>query len=143
MSEPNIAKGRCLCGAVTLSATNINHHIAACHCSMCRQWGGGALFGVECEHGVSFSGEENIRIYQSSEWAERGFCQKCGSHLFYKLKDKNHYFIPAGIFENDENFVFDLQVFIEEKPKYYSFANDTQKVTGSELFDLFESSPDK
>ena len=97
--------------------------------------------GVECVDNLQLSGEKNISIYQSSEWAERGFCQTCGSHLFYKLKDKNHYFIPAGLFENDESFAFDLQVFIEEKPKYYSFANDTKKMTGSELFDRFESSP--
>ncbi|MGB3402907.1 MAG: GFA family protein [Microcoleaceae cyanobacterium] len=143
MTEPNLVKGHCLCGAVKLSTTNINYHVSACHCSTCRKWGGGALFGVECEGEVSFEGEENISIYNSSEWAERGFCKQCGSHLFYKLKDKNHYFIPAGIFENDENFVFDLQVFIEEKPKYYAFANDTKKMTGSELFDLFASPPEK
>ncbi|MGB3535879.1 MAG: GFA family protein [Microcoleaceae cyanobacterium] len=146
MSQLNsIAKGRCLCGAVSIATTEINHHVSACHCSTCRKWGGGALFGVECEGEVSFSGEENISIYQSSEWAERGFCKQCGSHLFYKLKDKNHYFIPAGIFNQDENekFVFDLQVFIEEKPKYYAFANDTKKMTGSELFSWFESASEK
>ena len=38
MSErPTVAKGSCLCGAVSLSTT-INHHVAACHCNMCRKW---------------------------------------------------------------------------------------------------------
>lgn len=72
MSEKNIAKGRCLCGSVTLSATNINHHIAACHCNMCRKWGGGALLGVECEDTIQFSGEENISIYQYSRMGRTG-----------------------------------------------------------------------
>ncbi|MBE9115956.1 GFA family protein [Lusitaniella coriacea LEGE 07157] len=139
MSELSVFKGRCLCGTVSLSTTHINHHIAACHCNMCRKWGGGALLGVECNEGVRFEGEENIGRYQSSEWAERGFCNKCGTHLFYKLKENNHYYIPAGIFDGDEGFIFDLQVFIEEKPEYYAFANRTKNMTGEELFALFAS----
>jgi hypothetical protein len=142
MSDVNIAKGSCLCKAVNLSTTSINHHVAACHCNMCRKWGGGALLGVECNSDVTFEGEENIGIYQSSEWAERGFCKKCGSHLFYRLKDSQHYYIPVGIFDNNEGLIFDLQVFIEEKPEYYSFANETKNMTGAELFAQFVGTPE-
>jgi hypothetical protein len=137
MSNSSIAKGSCLCGAVSLSTTSIDRHIAACHCSVCRKWGGGALLAVECGSDVSFKGEENIGIYQSSEWAERGFCNKCGSHLFYRLKQNHQYYIPAGIFDNDEGLVFEHQVFIDEKPAYYSFANETKNMTGAELFAQF------
>ena len=140
MSQLSIVKGSCLCGAVKISTTNINHHIGACHCNMCRKWGGAALLGVECNNSISFEGEENISVYQSSAWAERGFCNKCGSHLFYRLKEENHYYVTVGIFDNDESLVFDLEVFIEEKPKYYAFANETKKMTGEELFAMFQSS---
>ena len=143
MSNLNVVKGGCLCGVVRVSTTSINRHVAACHCSMCRRWGGGALLGVECNTDISFEGEENIGVYQSSEWAERGFCKNCGSHLFYRLKENNHYYIPVGIFDNDESLVFDLQVFIEEKPAYYSFANKTKNMTGAELFAMFASSSEK
>ncbi len=51
--------------------------------------------------------------------AERGFCKKCGSHLFYRLKQNSQYYIPVGIFDNDEGLVFEHQVFIDEKPEYY------------------------
>ena len=129
MSELSVAKGSCLCGAVTLSTTTMNPYVAACHCNMCRKWGGGALMAVECSSDVSFEGEENIGIYQSSEWAERGFCKQCGSHLFYRFKQSNQYYIPAGIFDSEEGLVF-----IDEKPEYYSFANKTKNMTGEELF---------
>lgn len=134
MANTNVTKGSCLCGVVTLSTTSMSHHIGACHCTMCRKWGGGALLVVECESDVKFTGEENIAVYQSSEWAERGFCQRCGSHLFYRLKENNHYYIPVGLFEHSEGLVFDHQVFIDEKPEYYSFANQTKNLTGAELF---------
>ena len=134
MSNAKVLTGSCLCGAVSISSSSISNHVAACHCSMCRKWGGGPLLGVECEGELSFSGAENIGVYQSSEWAERGFCKNCGSHLFYRLKENNHYYLPVGIFDNSEGLVFDLQVFIEEKPEYYSFANKTNNLTGAELF---------
>ena len=143
MSELNTIKGSCLCGAVKLLATNVNRHIDACHCNMCRKWSGGAFLGVECNDGIDFEGTENIALYQSSEWAERGFCNNCGSHLFYRLKENNHYFVPVGIFNDDEDFEFSLQVFIDEKPSYYAFANDTKKMTGEEVFAMFNSSSDQ
>lgn len=143
MSELSIAKGSCLCGAVSLATTSLNPHVAACHCNMCRKWGGGALMAVECKGDVNFSGAENIGCYQSSAWAERGFCNKCGTHLFYKFKQNNQYFIPAGIFESESEFAFTHQVFIDEKPNYYSFANETKNMTGAEIFSQFTSSSEK
>jgi hypothetical protein len=137
MSNLNIAKGSCLCKAVSISTTNRSSLMAACHCGMCRKWGGGAFLAVECGSNVSFEGEENIGVYQSSEWAERGFCQKCGTHIFYKFKQNNQYYIPVGLFDNSEGLIFDHQVFIDEKPEYYSFANETKNMTGAELFAQF------
>ena len=137
MSELSILEGSCLCGAVSVSTTSTNQEVGACHCSMCRKWGGSSLLAIECGSDVSFTGEENIGVYQSSEWAERGFCNKCGSHLFYRLKQNNQYYIPVGIFDNSEGLVFDHQIFIEEKPEYYSFANKTKNMTGEEVFAMF------
>lgn len=38
-------------------------------------------------------------------------------------------------------FVFDHQVFIDEKPDFYAFANQTRKPTGAELFAQHGASP--
>ena len=88
---------------------------------------------VGCGTEVSFEGEDSIAIFASSKWAERGFCKSCGSHLFYRLKGSGQYFMPAGLFADAAAFEFDRQVFIDEKPKYYEFANETSKMTGAEL----------
>ena len=140
MSNLSIAKGSCLCGAVILSTNSMSDRLGACHCNMCRKWGGGPLLVVNCESDVSFFGEENIEVYQSSELAERGFCNQCGNHLFYRFKQNNQYFIPVGLFDNCEGLVFDHQVFIDEKPEYYCFANSTKNLTGAELFAQFAQS---
>ncbi|NOX42977.1 MAG: GFA family protein [Gammaproteobacteria bacterium] len=134
MSELIEENGNCLCGAVRITARNINKSVGACHCGMCRKWGGGPLMAVDCGTDVSFEGEENISVFNSSEWAERGFCNKCGSHLFYRLKESNQHMMPVGLFNNDQMFVFDHQVFIDEKPSFYGFSNETNDMTGAELF---------
>lgn len=134
MSGKVINSGSCLCGAVSIQVTEMNAHVGACHCNMCRNWGGGPLMAVDCGTAVSFDGEQHISVYTSSEWAERGFCRQCGSHLFYRLKRGGAYFIPAGLFENSPDFIFDHQVFIDKKPTYYDFSNATSKMTEAQVF---------
>lgn len=137
MSDLNEGKGSCLCGAIHLYAKTVSREVGVCHCSMCRKWTGGPLFGVDCGGDVSFEGGENIAMYDSSAWAERGFCKKCGTHLFYRLKAQNQYFVPVGLFDICPEVVFDHQIFIEEKPAFYSFANETKNMTGAEVFAQF------
>jgi hypothetical protein len=69
--------GTCLCGAVTFTA-DIKPKISACHCGMCRKWTGGVFLTVQARD-VRFTGEDAIATYTSSDWAERGFCSRCGS----------------------------------------------------------------
>ena len=134
MTEKGGKKGSCLCGAVSLTAASIGHSVGACHCSMCRKWGGGPLMAVDCGTEVRIEGGENVGVYGSSAWAERGFCSRCGTHLFYRLKEQKQYIVPIGLFDDPPEVVFDSQVFIDEKPGYYAFANETENMTGAEVF---------
>ena len=143
MSEQGVVNGSCLCDAVKLSTTSANKKVGACHCGMCRKWGGSSLLVIECNSDLNFSSRENIGIYQSSDWAERGFCNKCGTHLFYRFKQNDLYYIPVGIFDNLEGLVFDHQIFIDKKPEFYSFANETKNLTEEETFAMFGSVADK
>lgn len=136
MSDKSEYSGSCLCGAVHISATLTDNAIGACHCSMCRKWGGGPLFAKEVGSDVQFAGEENITVFNSSEWAERGFCKQCGTHLFYRLKQGGFYALPVGLFDNND-WQFDHQVFIDEKPAFYGFTNKTRDMTGAEVFAQF------
>ena len=92
---------------------------------------------VDCGGDVEFEGKENVAVYDSSEWAERGFCRNCGSHLFYRLKGQTEYQIPVGIFEDQGGYSFALQVFVDNKPEFYSFANKTKEMTEKEVIAEF------
>ena len=127
-------KGKCLCGNIEVEMADHNE-VGLCHCSMCRRWAGGPMFAVHGGSDVSFTGETPAR-YKSSEWAERGFCQNCGTHLFYYLLPANEYMLPAGLFQ-DQEFTLLSEIFIEEKPEYYEFRNETDKLTGQQVFEHF------
>lgn len=125
--------GRCLCGRVTVSAAAAGPKFGACHCRSCRRWTGGPLLATESGADVRFTGEAHIGVYASSDWAERGFCRECGTHLFWRLKAPVVYMIPVGLFDEATDWTFAEQVFIDEKPAFYAFANATRELTAAEV----------
>ncbi len=94
-------KGHCLCGGIEVSAGD-HKEVGLCHCSTCRRWSGGPLFAVHCGKEVRFRGLTPV-AYRSSEWAERGFCPTCGTHLFYHLLPTDEYIVPACFRANPSN----------------------------------------
>ncbi len=92
---------------------------------------GGPFPVLDCVTGLSFEGGENIQSYESSAWAERGFCKTCGTHL-YKIKANESYMVPVGIFENPDSVSFETQIFTDQKPDYYDFHTTTEMLTKEE-----------
>lgn len=97
---------------------------------------------VNCGSEVEFDGLEKLAVFDSSEWAERGFCSACGSHLFYRLKETREHMMPVGLFDDQGGLEFQRQVFIDEKPNYYQYSNKTEDLTGEELFAQFAPAED-
>ncbi len=117
--------GRCICGAVRVVGTANEPKVSACHCEMCHRWSSGPDFEVSCED-VTFEGEENVTKIQSSDWAERGFCNKCGSNLLYRLIENKVFQIAAGVIDDPSDLRLSLQVCTDKKPPFYSLANKTK-----------------
>lgn len=136
MSNTQKRNGHCLCGAVQITSLQVNHNMHACHCGACRNWGGGPLLCLDCNTDVSIQGKENVSTYHSSAWAERAFCKTCGTHLYYRLKHSNQYYIPVGLFSNTEDVIFDSQIYIDAKPAFYTFANQTKMLIETELLEM-------
>lgn len=91
---------------------------------------------VNCQT-ATFEGNENIGRVRSSDWAERGFCTKCGSNLFYHIVESSDYQISAGLFDDQSMLRMSLQVFTDCKPQYYEFANKTKMMTAAEVITAF------
>ena len=138
-TAPEKMTGGCLCGAVRFAATPKHTDFGICHCSMCRRWTAGPFFAMECGATVQIEDPSNLGIYRSSEWAEREFCKACGTPLFYRLIDSDSYAVSVEAFDDRSGFSMSSQIFIDEKPSYYEFANKTKMTTGAEEFAAFAS----
>ena len=123
--------GRCLCGAVTFRAMP-KPRVEACHCEMCRRWGGTAFMVVDCGTAVAFEGGPIAR-YRSSDWAERGFCPACGTHLFYYFMPAGSYSMPVGAFDDQTELSFEREIYIDRKPDCYAFAGERKRLTEAEF----------
>jgi hypothetical protein len=79
--------GRCLCGDLAFAAELPSRWVAHCHCSQCRH-GSGAAFvtwvGLDAARARIDDALGRLRWFHSSPGAERGFCTRCGSSLFFR-----------------------------------------------------------
>ena len=76
-------KGSCLCGAVTFETKAEPQSLSVCHCSQCRKQSGHLWASAHVADGeLMIKGD--VRWFQSSNDAKRGFCPTCGSFLFWK-----------------------------------------------------------
>ncbi|MDK1682931.1 GFA family protein [Acinetobacter terrestris] len=132
-------KARCLCGATQFEVKLSNHEVAACHCSMCRRQTGGPLMSIDVEN-INFIDQQYLSVFSSSEWGERGFCNACGTFIFWR--SKNHSFANINVFTLEhppEDLNFNLEIYVDHQPSFYSFNNQTKKMTEAEVIALFNS----
>ncbi|MFN8222460.1 MAG: GFA family protein [Gaiellales bacterium] len=77
--------GGCLCGSVRFELEPPLRNILVCHCSLCRRAGtlAGAYTAVPIER-LRLLSEGGLRWYVDRNERRRGFCQECGSTLFWQ-----------------------------------------------------------
>ena len=127
--------GHCLCGAVTFTADKVETDHHACHCGMCRRWSGGSGWSDANAEGVRLEGSEHLGTYASSAWADRGFCKRCGTTLYYFLKPTKTFVMSVGTFADQGPFRLVREIFIDRKPAGYAFAGDHERWTEAETFE--------
>lgn len=90
--------------------------------------------GIHGVKDIDLSGCTALKWYHSSEWAKRGFCEVCGSNLFWMMQDESMVVPFAGSLDDDTDVELVEEIFIDHKPAYYEFKNDTKKKTGEQVF---------
>ncbi|MFK7878626.1 GFA family protein [Roseobacter sp.] len=134
--------GSCLCGAVTYTLADDPKEFGACHCNMCRKWSGGIFLGLEAPaETVKVDGGEHLTTYPSSPWAERAFCKICGSSVYYRVTapgpHEGTYHFGVGTLNDVGDVPLTGELFIDEKPGGYSFAQKTHQMTTEEVMAMF------
>ncbi len=122
-----------MCGAVRFTARDVPTDFGACHCEMCRRWTGSALLGVTVPEGnVSWDDETHLKRIASSHWAERGFCDQCGSGMFFRVTMQGEWSgnleFPIGVFDDPNGFVMRNEIYIDHKPDGFAYAGEGRKL---------------
>jgi len=128
--------GKCLCGKVTFTAVNVKTGYHVCHCEMCRKWNGGPTMAVPVGK-IVFPNEEYLGLYESSDWAERGFCKNCGTNLLYRIKAGDHTSVWVGAFDDQTAFKLFDEIYIDSKPDSYAFAGEHPRLTEEQTLKAF------
>lgn len=147
---PDTRKGGCLCGAVRFTAVLDRNTYGACHCEMCRRWSGSALLAISVPTAnITWEGEANIATLQSSDWAKRAWCARCGSGLYYAVTLQGPHFgqseIPIGLFDNADGLTMQSEIFFDQKPDSFAYVGETKKLSRAETLAMFgdDASPEE
>ena len=137
MSELN---GACLCGACKVTITPAEDHMHVCHCDMCRAWTGSALMAVMVKPG-DMQHEGPVRTRATSPWAERAWCDDCGSSLFYRVTEDGPYkdvaHVATGLFEDAGGLPLTNELYVDRRPSGYAFAGELTGMTKAEVEAMF------
>ncbi|WP_373636798.1 GFA family protein [Yoonia sp. BS5-3] len=107
--------------------------VGACHCRMCQRWSG-ALFMCFPAPEADVTVDGPVRIYASSDFAERAFCATCGSHLW--MRDKNtpgtNYELMPGLFDDAAGWSLRSEVYADQAMKAVDLRGDHPCATAAE-----------
>lgn len=121
--------GGCLCGAVRYVAENLRPTTVYCHCSYCRRTSGHLWAATRVKlSNFRLTRDDGLKWYVSSEWAKRGFCQRCGSSLFYQQNDVDHIGIAAGSVDEPTGLRPGKHIFTASKGDYYDIEGDLPQI---------------
>ena len=125
--------GRCLCGAVTITVAGPHDpRVGACHCRMCQRWTGGLFVCFTAEASAVTVGGDVAR-YRSSTFAERAFCPRCGSHLWFNdveagAKPRQYELMP-GLFDEARRWPLRSEIYVDRAMASVPLAGDHRRKT--------------
>ena len=117
--------GRCGCGAVAFQIDGELQPATACHCSQCRRLSGHFWAGSWANTAdLTLTRDDGLKWYDSSDWAERGFCKECGASLFYRLKHEDHRLsVAVGSLDQPTGLHLHRHIYVGDKGDYYDIAD--------------------
>jgi len=128
------SNGSCFCGAIKFTTTLPSKWCAHCHCSMCRKTHGAGYVtwvGFESEQVMVTRGEHQLHWFDSSPGAQRGFCQRCGSSLFFRSeKWAGELHIALGCMDDPIDRQPQANVYFDQHVDWMPIDDKLKKVSG-------------
>jgi hypothetical protein len=113
----------CLCGGCRFTLPAPAGGIGACHCTQCRKLSGhfSASFDAE-ESTLVWEARQTLAEYRGPAGSRRGFCDRCGSSLWFRAADGG-FSVEAGAIDGPTGLRLDSHIFVAEKGDYYAIAD--------------------
>lgn len=116
-----MARGSCLCGAVTFETGAFLGDGVVCHCRECRTWSGHAWAAVGTDPaGFRLLRQDGLRWMRVSPRARRGYCAGCGTSLFWDPDGENRIDVALGALDMPTGRRVQRHLFAAEAGDYYT-----------------------
>ena len=126
------ARGHCLCGAIEIEIRGPLRDVVVCHCGQCRrQHGAPPSYTAALWSNVTIHGEKNLKWYQSSPEARRGFCRLCGTSLFWEPMGQGRVSIAAGCLVKPTGLRTVRHIFVAEKADFDEITDGLEQLPHS------------
>ncbi len=135
--------GGCMCGAVRYTIKDAPEAFGVCNCEMCRRWTGSSFMGMTVPvENITWDGEAQIKTLQSSDWAERAWCGRCGSALYYHATvepGSRSLEVSVGTLDDTEGLAFSSELFTDCRipGAEYTGAEGRKCLTRAEVFAIY------
>ncbi len=118
------ATGGCLCGAVRYEITGTMRKVVYCHCEQCRKTSGHfvAATAVDLDQ-LQVVEDSGLTWYQSSNIADRGFCNRCGSSLFWRPGHGKYMAVMAGALDAPTGLTSREHIHVDDASDYYEITD--------------------
>jgi hypothetical protein len=112
--------GGCACGGVRYEVRGKLRDIIACHCMQCRRTSGHFVAATACrrENFTLLKGD-SLSWYVAVPGFRRGFCNQCGSSLFFEEDGGERVSIAAGSLDGPQGLKIAAHIFVSEAGDYY------------------------
>lgn len=118
-------KGSCLCGAISFSVAPLAR-VTACHCGQCRKQTGHLWASGQAE-ADTFQINGDVKWFEASTQAKRGFCGTCGSFLFWKGYNETIMSFSLGAIDGATGLTIQQHIFTADKGDYYDIADNVSQ----------------
>ncbi|WP_299964990.1 GFA family protein [uncultured Roseobacter sp.] len=121
-----MVEGSCLCGGTAYRLSGALRNSVACHCQQCRKTSGHYVSATQVgPEQLTVTKDDTLTWYQSSPGAFRGFCNKCGSSMFWRhVDDKGAVSVMSGTLDAPTGITTEKHIFVADKGDYYDIADD-------------------
>lgn len=117
--------GGCACGGVRYAVHGPLRDVIACHCEQCRRTSGHFVAATACKRKYFvLVNQSTLQWYSALPNYRRGFCNHCGSSLFFEEIGGERVSIAAGSLDKNQGLKIAAHIFTAEAGDYYRLDDD-------------------